>query len=48
VDNGEQTLRFTIIDTGIGIAPEYLEMIFEPSSRWVRPAQNQGAGLGWQ
>lgn len=49
--NNEQpaitTLRFTVVDTGIGIAPEYLEIIFEPFKQMGDARhRTKGAGLG--
>jgi signal transduction histidine kinase len=46
--DGGQGVVFRIRDTGIGIAPEHLEQIFEPFWQ-VDPAQrsvNGGTGLG--
>jgi signal transduction histidine kinase/chemotaxis methyl-accepting protein methylase/chemotaxis response regulator CheB len=46
--DGAQTLRFTVSDTGVGIAPEHLETIFERFTQLDpgdRRAQ-QGTGLG--
>jgi len=45
-DRQADRLVFTIADSGIGIAAEDLETIFEPFQQLVGPAQNQGAGLG--
>lgn len=44
---GNQTI-FSVIDTGIGIAPENLETIFEPFRQLENPMRRQaeGAGLG--
>lgn len=44
-------LVFRVIDTGVGIAPEYLEAIFEPFRRLSDPTASrstpdEGAGLG--
>ncbi|WP_122491784.1 ATP-binding protein [Pseudomonas viridiflava] len=54
-DSGEVCLRvsyrletaiFDIIDTGIGIAPEQLERIFQPFERGGLVRQDNGVGLG--
>jgi signal transduction histidine kinase len=45
-DRKADRLVFAIADSGIGIASEDLETIFEPFQQLVGPAQNQGAGLG--
>ena len=46
-DNGQQTIRFEVEDTGPGIPPEELERIFQPfqQARTPRPYV-EGAGLG--
>ncbi|MCQ3974476.1 MAG: histidine kinase [Anaerolineae bacterium] len=47
VERSDITLRFTVIDTGIGIAPEHLEMIFEPFKQVSEIGhKGEGAGLG--
>lgn len=42
-DGGE--LRLTVTDTGIGIAPEYQQRVFEPLNRGAQQGK-EGAGLG--
>jgi PAS domain S-box-containing protein len=40
-------IRFEIIDTGLGIAPENLELIFQPFHQVKQPqGQQEGTGLG--
>lgn len=41
-----QTAVFEIIDTGIGIAPEQIERIFQPFERGGVDRQDKGMGLG--
>ncbi len=42
-----ERIRFTVEDTGIGIAPEALPRLFQPFTRVAnRPAQVKGTGLG--
>jgi len=42
-----QTLRFEIIDTGIGIAPENLSRLYQPFQQFGDPKyRQQGTGLG--
>ncbi|NKB68938.1 MAG: response regulator [Candidatus Latescibacteria bacterium] len=43
--SNEQTIAFTVVDTGPGIAPENQEAIFEPFHRGESPA-GEGSGLG--
>ena len=45
---GEQRLRFTVKDNGIGISPEYQKSIFSPFTREMSSASKgiQGTGLG--
>ena len=46
-DKGRARLKFTVSDTGIGIAPEDRARIFEPFEQAGSPASNQaGTGLG--
>jgi len=40
-----QELRMTVADTGIGIAPEYQQRVFEPLNRGAQQGK-EGAGLG--
>jgi signal transduction histidine kinase len=46
LDSGD--LSLTIADTGVGIAPEYVERVFEPFEQVEDhlTRQNEGAGLG--
>jgi signal transduction histidine kinase len=46
VDGNGATARLTVRDEGIGIAPEYLERIFERFERAVAPGRFGGMGLG--
>jgi len=46
VDRQDDRMVFAIADSGIGIAAEHLDTIFEPFQQLVGPAQNEGAGLG--
>lgn len=39
-------LIITVRDTGVGIAPEYLELVFEPLFRAPADKQTKGLGLG--
>ncbi|MGX5217476.1 ATP-binding protein [Pseudomonas segetis] len=41
-----ETANFEIIDTGIGIAPEQIERIFQPFERGDLMRQDNGVGLG--
>ncbi|WP_297846015.1 ATP-binding protein [Pseudomonas sp.] len=41
-----ETVIFDIIDTGIGIAPEQIELIFQPFERGGLVRQDNGVGLG--
>jgi signal transduction histidine kinase len=45
-DRQADRLVFGVSDSGIGIAAEDLDTIFEPFQQLVGPAQNEGAGLG--
>lgn len=40
------SIRFQVIDTGIGIAPEHLEVIFKPFEQVGDQSGEQGTGLG--
>lgn len=40
------TLRFAVLDTGIGIAPEHLPHLFEPFYQIAPQQRPQGSGLG--
>ena len=42
----ENGVRFTVSDTGTGIAAEHLPHIFEPFYRVPEPDRSAGAGLG--
>jgi two-component system, NtrC family, sensor histidine kinase KinB len=44
-ENGDM-LRFQVIDTGVGIAPEHQSLIFEQFYRVPESSNNPGAGLG--
>ncbi len=45
--SGEVTLRFTVEDTGLGMAPDQLERIFLPFEQVSHPdRRSEGAGLG--
>lgn len=46
--NSQATVRFVVADTGIGIAPENLDVIFEPFEQETRHSDNYygGTGLG--
>ena len=43
---GQALLRFEVEDTGVGIAPEDLERIFEPFEQAGRDRNRKGTGLG--
>ena len=48
-DDTSQLLRFDVVDTGIGIAPENLDKVFEPfwsSTRLNQGQRDLGTGLG--
>ena len=47
-DSGEQTVRFQVTDTGIGIAPRDLQRLFRPFSQLedVPTRRHRGTGLG--
>jgi signal transduction histidine kinase len=42
----DAALMLTVRDTGIGIAPEYLDLIFEPYFRAPASKQTKGLGIG--
>jgi signal transduction histidine kinase/ActR/RegA family two-component response regulator len=44
--DGRLQLKFEIVDTGIGIAPQDQQRIFEPFTRVGNVAARQGSGLG--
>ncbi|TSJ40637.1 PAS domain S-box protein [Mucilaginibacter corticis] len=48
VDENRATIRFTVEDTGVGIAAENLSMIFDPFTQepTIRNTNNIGTGLG--
>jgi len=46
VNYRRETATFDIIDTGIGIAPEQIERIFQPFERGGLVRQDNGVGLG--
>jgi signal transduction histidine kinase/ActR/RegA family two-component response regulator len=47
-EGGEATLHFTVVDTGVGVVPEKLALIFEPFTQADDSIQRQfgGTGLG--
>lgn len=45
-ESGRLQLKFEIVDTGIGIAPQDQERVFEPFTRVGNVAARQGSGLG--
>lgn len=47
-DKKQVTIKFTIADTGIGIAPENLDIIFDPFMQepMINNSNNAGTGLG--
>lgn len=45
-DNENQFLRFTVSDTGIGIAPENIQLVFEEFSQIENPLQKKAKGTG--
>lgn len=46
VKNGWVRYRFTVRDTGIGMAPEFLDHVFSPFARGRAATQIEGTGLG--
>lgn len=46
VDRGVQTVSFSVCDSGSGIAPEFLERIFEPFEQAPSEKKKEGTGLG--
>jgi signal transduction histidine kinase len=48
VQNGQESITFSVSDTGIGIAPEFHRLIFEDFSQLDSPLQKRlrGTGLG--
>ncbi|MDB5004657.1 MAG: hypothetical protein JWQ34_2882 [Mucilaginibacter sp.] len=48
INNKQVTIRFTIADTGVGIAPENLDVIFDPftQEQIINSNNNGGTGLG--
>ncbi|HTH81930.1 MAG TPA: response regulator, partial [Mucilaginibacter sp.] len=48
VDDNQATIKFTVADTGIGISPENLDIIFDPfiQEPTVNSNDNGGTGLG--
>jgi signal transduction histidine kinase len=45
-DAGADEIRFTVADTGIGISPENLQLIFEEFSQIEHPLQRRSKGTG--
>lgn len=45
VEPGEETVRVVVSDTGPGIAPDFLEQVFEPFTRNVSDREGTGLGL---
>lgn len=46
IPDGQDRIRFEIIDTGIGISPEYLAIIFRPFEQVNAQTSEKGTGLG--
>lgn len=48
INNTEVTVKFSVADTGIGMAADYLDMIFDPFTQETQDAGNnyEGTGLG--
>ncbi|MGZ5200057.1 MAG: ATP-binding protein [Telluria sp.] len=46
VDGGAGTIAFSVTDTGIGIAPDNLQLIFEEFSQIEHPLQRKSKGTG--
>jgi signal transduction histidine kinase len=46
VDEAAGTIRFSVTDTGIGIAPDNLQLIFEEFSQIEHPLQRKSKGTG--
>ena len=46
VEKGNDSISFSVFDTGPGIAPEFLERIFEPFEQAPSEKKKEGTGLG--
>ncbi len=46
LDAGADEIRFKVVDTGIGISPENLQLIFEEFSQIEHPLQRRSKGTG--
>jgi signal transduction histidine kinase len=46
VDAAEDTVVFSVADTGIGISPDNLQLIFEEFSQIEHPLQRRSKGTG--
>jgi signal transduction histidine kinase len=45
-DRAADTITFTVADTGIGISPDNLQLIFEEFSQIEHPLQRRSKGTG--
>jgi signal transduction histidine kinase len=46
IDAGSDTITFAVLDTGIGISPDNLQLIFEEFSQIEHPLQRRSKGTG--